>query len=201
MVKISYCPNCDKSFRFHFKRRFICRTCKEPYKSIDVRRTKYFLIQLPLLIVGFIIICYSAFLFYTEKARFFEPLGYTIFGFAFVLFALAFQILDNKKMETLGKEKGRTMFDEGSSKEESPFKQMRLIGEKSEKTKSEKIVKRPKKSIPTENMFIQPNKPGDRMSIQKSSRIVKKEPTQVKLDELIKPSQKKKKARKIRRAI
>jgi hypothetical protein len=203
MVKISYCANCQKAYRFHFKKRFICRTCKEPFENIEVPRTKYFLIQLPLVVVGFIIIAYSAFLIAISDTQLVEPLGYFIFGFAFVLFALAFQIMDNKNMESHALDMGRNKFEDGVPNEAKSSGPTKFLSGSQRKITSELIVKKPKKVNQPNELFTSPNKPSKQRLA--STGIIgnrnKKEPTQVKLEVLMKSGQKTKKARKIRRAL
>ncbi len=200
MVKISYCSNCHKAYRFHLKKKSICGTCKEPFEIIDVSRTKYFLIQLPILILGFIVIGYSIINLSLMPKKFVEFLGIFIFGFALVLFALAFQMLDNKAMEQLANEKGTEMFSSTESEEIIKKTQFKFPKKQPAKIRNSKPIPMAKSSFEPEDLFIKPNKPKLTQGPSKKEPISRMESTQVKLEELIKPKSKKKKARKIRRA-
>ncbi len=206
MVKISYCPNCDKAVRFHFKTKLICRTCKEPYEQVNVPRTKYFLIQLPILLIGFIVICYSIISLSFSPKKVVEPFGWFFFGFALVLFALAFQILDNKQMELIAKEKGNDSFGTSISGTSETTKRMltKLPKKEPRKTESSRILPMAKTTTKINDIFFEPNKPhtmrpAKQMQNKESKQI--KETTQVKLTDILQSKPKKKKARKIRRAI
>jgi hypothetical protein len=148
-----------------------------------------------LVVVGFCIIGYSAFLISVSESTLVEPFGYFIFGLAFVFFGLAFQIMDNKYMETKALELGKQTISEEKI---TPTDNMSI---KQNKITSELIVKKPKTTRPKEDLFTRPNInhiKGTSMSKRPSQR---NEPTQVKIEDLLSPKQKKKKARKIRRAI
>jgi len=207
MVNIFYCTNCQKAFRFHIIKRNYCRKCKEPFVTINVPRTKYFIIQLPILIIGFVIISYSIITLSFSPKRLVEPLGVFIFGFACVLFALAFQILDNKNMENIGRDMGLQMFgtiDKESKITKTQFKlpkKQPLTTHQPVPIKKGKIIPEAKLSINSHDIFFQPNKPVKNPPIDITKTIRKKETTQIKLEELLKPKTKKKRARKIRRAL
>jgi hypothetical protein len=159
-----------------------------------------------LVVVGFCIIGYSAFLISVSESTLVEPFGYFIFGLAFVFFGLAFQIMDNKYMETKALELGKQTFSEEKitptdNMSISTPSQTKLFASKQNKITSELIVKKPKTTRPKEDLFTRPNInqiKGTSMSKRPSQR---NEPTQVKIEDLLSPKQKKKKARKIRRAI
>lgn len=200
MVRVSYCPNCQKAYRFHFKRKLICRTCKEPFEYVKVPRSKYFLVQIPFLIIGFILIFYSAYVLSSPTERFAEILGYFILGFAIVLFALAFQMMDNKKMEILAKEIGRKEFGM-KDKDEQGFGRFRFTEKETEDIEPERVIKKPKKELKPEDLFFQPNKPQRTQPVKKNVPIQRKAPKKVRFEDIIEEDTKKKPARKIRKAL
>jgi hypothetical protein len=222
MVRLSYCQNCQKAYRFHFKRRLICRKCREPYEAINVPRSKFFILQTPFLIVGLILIFYAIGAMSIDPERFSEPLGVFFFGFVIVLIALVLQLTDNERMEKAGRELGMEKFgadatDPSSKITDSKYTQLTLP------SKGPLKKKRPKESTKTEKLdqldglFSQPNKPRGREMKPKplkdllketgasnpvrSKPLAKRTPVQIKLEDLGRPKSKKKPARKIRRAI
>ena len=212
MVKISYCPNCKKAYRFHFKKKLICRSCKEPFESIEVKRGKYFIIQLPILFTGSMLLFYSVYMFSSISNRIAENLGFLIFGIALVLFALAFQILDSKNMEKLAKDEGLKKYGDIIGKPETArdrHKIKTLDFDKKDGGKYSQVLKVPKKKITADDLFVQPNKP-DTLATRRLTtpihkkypkNMVKKPSKQISLDVLADNPPEKKRARKIRRAI
>ena len=163
-------------------------------------RSKYFLIQIPFLIIGFILIFYSAFVLSSPDVRFVETFGYLIFGFAIVLFAISFQIMDNKKMEFIAKNLGRKEFG-SKDKDEPEFDRVKFTDTEQEEVKTEKVIKKPKKELKPEDLFFQPNKPKRTQPVRKNIPIQKKEPKEVKFDYVNKKETVEKPARKIRKAL
>jgi hypothetical protein len=212
MVKVSYCPNCMKAYRFHFKKKLICRSCKEPFETIDVKRSKYFTIQLPILFIGFILLFYSVYKFSSTSDRLAENFGFFIFGIALVLFALAFQILDSKNMELLAKNKGLKKYGEitdvqTTSKDMHKIKTLDFDME--EGKKDSRVIRGPKKKVTADDLFVKPNMPEPSHSSRLNRPVVKKpskkpinkSSKQVILDDMSDSAPEKKPARKIRRAI
>jgi hypothetical protein len=200
MVKISYCPNCEKAHRFHLKKKSICSNCRCVFEVIEVPRSKFFIIQLPLVIIGFIIICFSAFIIYLERERFAEPLGYFILGFALILFGLAFQIMDNKNMEQSGREMGLQMFSSNTEKNRISDDRLKIVGKKEEFIKSERISIKSLTKPSSNYLFSKPNKP--ETIIKKPKHLEKNEPIRIdNITSLIKSKSGKKRARKIRKAL
>ncbi len=200
MVKISYCSNCQKAYRFHIKRRALCDTCKEAYELIDVPRTKYFLIQFPLLLVGMLIIIYSIYLLSIEQVKFAEPMGYFILGFSALLFALAVQIMDNKAMELHGKELGIDKFGTQTEKDQISELKIKTKKEQPEKTKSDRVITTEIKKVTQKELFTKPNK--QKTIIKEPKSKPSGAPVKIStLKNIIKPGSDKKKARKIRRAL
>ena len=202
MVKISYCVKCNKAYRFHLKKKWICRECKELFEDVEVQRTKYFLIQFPLLMIGLIVIFYSVFMLSQVPARIAEPIGYFIFGFSILLFALAFQFLDNKQMEQQGVILGKRKFTdlELAERADERFKP-RIKGAK--KSKIDKLEER-SKEMTAEELFIQPNKP--KVIKKKPKHKEKEEKTEqpvktTKIKSIFPTKPEKKPARKIRRPL
>jgi hypothetical protein len=152
------------------------------------------------LIVGFILIFYSAFVLSSPDVRFVETFGYLIFGFAIVLFAIAFQIMDNKKMEFIAKNLGRKEF-RSKDKDEPEFEKYKFTDTEPEDEKIERVVKKPKREIKPEDLFFEPNKPKRTQPVRKNIPIQKKEPKEVKFDYDDKKENVRKPARKIRKAI
>jgi len=200
MVKVSYCTNCQKAYRFHLKKKFICTECKETMETIDVPRSKYFLVQIPLLISGFVIICYSIFKMYIDPKRLAEPFGLFIFGFSLELFALAFQMMDNKTMELMGKDVGQRQFAIKGQEERVSRDKIKTMKKPQEKIFISKTLTNEKTKTPVEDLFIQPNRP--RTTIKKPKKKPSDQPVTVsELKKIAKTKPKEKKARKIRRAI
>jgi hypothetical protein len=179
MVKLAYCPECEKAYRFHLKKRLVCPSCRESYETIDVPRTKYFLIQFPFVIVGFIIICFSVFYLVIEQDRMVEPFGLFILGFALLLFALAIQFTDNAKMEQKGTELGRERYATKTEKDRvvaDRFKpasigismSMNDTDSKYEQTKLNLQEQKEDGSVSISQLFVKPNKP----VIEKEDRSV-----------------------------
>jgi len=210
MVKISYCKNCQKAKRFHVRTGFICKECKEEYKTLEVPRTRLFWITLIFIVIGFSLIAYSLALLLTNPASIAVPLGYFIFGITFFLFTLAVQFLDNEKMELKAQEIGIEKFG-GNLEKDQLLKEDEATIEKSEKFSiGKKVPKKMPKKLPktstvpksksTDNFFSQPNvahkisrKPiplgsNKRKSINKVTEVIIQKPT-------------KKRARKIRKAL
>ena len=196
----------------------ICNVCKEPYEDIDVNRTKYFLIQFPLLFIGVVIIAYSLVFASINPERLAEFLGYFIMGISLLLFALAFQITDNKNMELQAKEIGISRFSHETEEEVLPDDELATSRKRTEQIKEVEVAKTESKPTSSaSDLFLQPNKPSESISSVRSrilktptkstERIIKRptkaeEPIQIKsLKKMIRPEPEKKKARKIRRAI
>ncbi len=201
MVKLAYCPNCEKASRFHIKNKLICNKCKGVFETVEIPRTRYYVIQFPLLIIGFIIICYSAFYLLIEHEKIAEPFGIFILGMALLLFALAFQIMDNKQMEKTGKDLGMQKFSAGVEKDRITSDKFRLTGAKDKFILSEKLSQKENVQASLDQIFLKPNRP---------KTIIKRPPKHMreagpmgmnKLSTLIKTKPGKKKARKIRKAI
>jgi uncharacterized protein (DUF983 family) len=170
MVKLAYCPECEKAYRFHLKKRLVCPNCRETYETIDVPRTKYFLIQFPFVFVGFIIIIFSVFNMLIEQERLVEPFGLFILGFALLLFALALQFTDNAKMEQQGSELGKQRYATKTEKDRvtgERFKPASVsIGmsvdeanSKYEQTKLDQLEQKDDGSVSISQLFVKPNKP------------------------------------------
>ena len=107
MVEINYCPRCKKAERAHLVKRALCKRCLEEYKVINVSRSKYFIIQLPILMLGLAFIIYTIFLFINDPRKIAEVFGNLMMAIAFFLFALGFQFMDSKAMEEEAVEVGR----------------------------------------------------------------------------------------------
>jgi hypothetical protein len=155
---------------------------------------------------------YAIFALALSPGRYWEPMGYFVFGLALVLFALSFQMTDNKNMELKALELGRQRFEEKETKPEFDFEpsQTKLFVKKTEKLEATRVMKKPKQITTANDLFFRPNKPTSKVNLENDeipirtkskTRSQKKDPTQVKLDDLLKPKPKKKPARKIRRAI
>jgi hypothetical protein len=128
MVEINYCPRCKKADRAHLVKRGLCRRCLEEYKTINVSRSKYFIIQLPLLMMGVAFIIYTIYLFINDPRKIAEVFGNLLMAIAFFLFALGFQFMDSKAMEEEAVEIGRHKYSSDDDKEDPLiFKRRRSI--------------------------------------------------------------------------
>ncbi len=107
MVEINYCPRCKTAVRLHLLKRVFCKRCLEEHKKINVTRSKYFIIQLPFLMLGLAFFIYTIMIFSTEPRKIAETIGYLILSMAIFLFALGFQVMDSKAMEEDAVEIGR----------------------------------------------------------------------------------------------
>jgi hypothetical protein len=201
MVKIAYCPTCEKANRFHIKKKLICNNCKSVLETVEVPRTKYYIIQFPLLIIGFIIICFSAFYLSIEREKIAEPFGIFILGLALLFFALAFQIMDNKQMEQTGKEIGLLKFGSKVEKDRITSDKLRISGAKDKLIKSEILPQKENVQVSLDQLFLKPNRPNITMK-QPPKSVKKPGPVGLsKLSTIVKTKHGKKKARKIRKAI
>lgn len=190
--------------RFHFKKKLVCVKCKGNLETFDVSRTKYFIIQFPFLIIGFLIICFAAFYLYLDPIRPSEPIGLIILGFALILFALAFQIMDNKQMEKEAKDLGMKKIDSKVEKErisiEKTEKQnIPLIKDNSKR--SEKISQKDNVQMSLDQLFSKPNKPLSEIK-RPSKQLKTKRPIKTqKISDIHMTKPDSKKPRKIRKAI
>jgi hypothetical protein len=86
-------------------RKVRCLICEVDYETIDVPRSRYFIIQFLFLFLGFIFLI-AAFILTDWTQRTGEFLGISIMGISMWLFTLYFQLLDSKEMEFRAKEMG-----------------------------------------------------------------------------------------------
>ena len=191
-----------KSVQIPFKKKFLCTECKETFEQVDVPRSKYFLLQFPLLMIGFIVIGYSIFILSKAPNRLAEPVGFTIFGFALVLFALAFQIMDNKQMEAQGITLGITKYRDRAEEDRAGSDKFRHP----KKVAKKQFTKKPKEDVdtdlPAEEVFVQPNKPRTKVKKPKQrSQPIKKPVKVTKLKKILGNEPEEKRPRKIRRAL
>ena len=107
MAEINYCPRCKTAVRMHISKRVFCKRCLEEYKKINVTRSRYFIIQLPLLMLGIAFLIYTIMIIPDERGRLAETMGYMILTIAIFLFTLGFQVMDSKAMEEDAIEIGR----------------------------------------------------------------------------------------------
>ncbi len=118
MVEINYCPRCKKADRMHLVKRGLCKRCLEEYKQVNVLRTKYFIIQLPFLMLGLAFLIYAIYIFTTDTRKIVEFIGNTFIAMAFFFFALGFQFMDSKAMEEEAIEIGRHKYSSDDDKGE-----------------------------------------------------------------------------------
>ena len=154
-----------------------------------------------MLFIGFAVICFSIFIMITNRERLAEPIGMSILGFSILLFALAFQIMDNKLMEEQGKEIGDRKYSKKIETERVPASErIKTFQKPAEPLLSARLQKKEHIQPTITEFFSKPNRP--ETIVKKPRRTMNTEPIRIaKLTNIIKNKPEKKRARKIRKAI